>query len=127
MVFYAVSWSCSKRWQILTNFIGGATDPEIADLDADQIAQEVHRDLRQILLRSDVSPKVLAVNLWQRAIPQYTLGHHGRLNQINQGLQQVPGLYLCSNYLDGVSLGDCIKRAQELATEVREYLQASTF
>ncbi len=116
-----------KGWQILTNFIGGATDPEIADLDADQIVQEVHRDLRQIVLRSDVPPKVLAVNLWQRAIPQYTLGHHGRLNQINQCLQQFPGLYLCGNYLDGVSLGDCIKRAQELATEVCEYLQASTF
>jgi oxygen-dependent protoporphyrinogen oxidase len=81
-----------KGWQLLTNFIGGATDPEIADLDAEQIVREVHKDLRRILLRQDVQPKVLSVHLWKRAIPQYTLGHHRRLNQIERTLEQLPGL-----------------------------------
>jgi oxygen-dependent protoporphyrinogen oxidase len=112
-------------WQILTNFIGGATDPKIAELDQEQIVQEVHKDLRQILLAQDVQPKVLAVHLWKRAIPQYTLGHQERLEAINRGLEQMPGLYLCSNFIDGVSLGDCVTRAQKRAAEVSKYLQAS--
>lgn len=112
-----------QGWQLLTNFIGGATDPEIADLDAEQIVREVHNDLRRILLRADVPPKVLAVHLWKRAIPQYTLGHHRRLHQINQGLQQFPGLYLCGNYISGVSLGDCVQSAQQQAAEISDYLQ----
>lgn len=110
-------------WRMLTNFIGGATDPEIADLDTEGIAQAVHQDLRKLLLRPDAPPpKVLTVNLWKRAIPQYTLGHQQRLEQIKRNLNAFPGLYLCSNYLDGVALGDCARRGFSLASEVRQYL-----
>lgn len=112
-----------QGWQLLTNFIGGATDPEIANLNDEQIVQAVHQDLCRILLKEDLQPKVLAVHLWKRAIPQYTLGHHKRLEQVNQALQQFPGLYICSNYFDGVSLGDCVKRGMERSAEIRHYLQ----
>jgi len=115
-----------QGWQLLTNFIGGATDPEIGDLDDEQIVQAVHQDLCRILLKEDVPPKVLAVHLWKRAIPQYTLGHLQRLEQVNQAVEQFPGLFLCSNYFDGVSLGDCVKRAIELLAEVRQYLQVAS-
>lgn len=107
------------------SFIGGATDPGIAGLDSEQIAQAVHQDLCKVLLQHDVLPKVLAVHLWKRAIPQYTLGHRKRLEKLNQGLQQLPGLYLCSNYIDGVALGDCVQRAQLRAAEIDAYLTAS--
>ncbi|WP_322111849.1 protoporphyrinogen oxidase [Aerosakkonema funiforme] len=110
-------------WQLLTNFIGGATDIEIGDLDDEQIVRAVHQDIRRILLKQDLQPKVIAVHLWKRAIPQYTLGHHQRLEQINRDLEQFPGLFLCSNYFDGVSLGDCVKRAVERSAEIRQYLQ----
>jgi oxygen-dependent protoporphyrinogen oxidase len=112
-----------QGWQMLTNFIGGATDPEIGNLDSAQIVQAVHKDLQQILLKQDVPPKVLAVHLWKRAIPQYTLGHQQRLAQVNQGLENLPGLFLCSNYIDGVSLGDCVQRAQDRASEITKYLK----
>ncbi|WP_228042630.1 MULTISPECIES: hypothetical protein [unclassified Tychonema] len=46
-----------------------------------------------------------------------------RLSQ--QGLKSLPGPYLCSNYLGGVALGDCIPRGFERAQEVGEYLQQS--
>lgn len=111
-------------WQVLTSFIGGATDPEIASLSSDEIVQVVHQDLQQTLLTQDaVQPKVLAVHLWPRGIPQYTLGHHQRLEQIDQGLNQLSGLYLCSNYIGGVALGDRVQRGQEKAIEIHEYLQ----
>lgn len=112
-----------QGWNLLINFIGGATEPGIASLDKQQIAAAVHQDLCRILLKKNVEPKVLAVHLWQRAIPQYTIGHHQRLAQINQGLQQLPGLYLCGNYTDGVALGDCVRRAFDCATNVRQFLQ----
>jgi oxygen-dependent protoporphyrinogen oxidase len=74
----------------------------------------------------DVPPKVLAVHLWQKAIPQYTLGHQKRLEQIEVELKQLPGLYLCSNYIDGVSVGDCVQRAQQKATNISQYLTATS-
>ncbi len=113
-------------WQVFSNFIGGATDLEIATLNSNQIVQTVHQDLRRTLQIQDVSPKVLAVHLWEKAIPQYTLGHQQRLEQIEAGMKQLPGIYLCSNYIDGVSLGDCVRRAQENATNISQYLTATS-
>ncbi|NJK65355.1 MAG: protoporphyrinogen oxidase [Microcoleus sp. CSU_2_2] len=111
-------------WQTLTSYIGGATDSEIGNLDPEQIVREVHRDLSRILLKPDAAqPKVLTVHLWKRAIPQYNLGHLQRLQQIEKGLESLPGMYLCSNYLGGVALGDCVRRGFERAIEVSEYLQ----
>ncbi len=110
-------------WQTLSSYIGGATDSEIANLDAEQIVREVHRDLSRILLKPGAAqPKVLAVNVWKRAIPQYNLGYFDRLQQIENGLKSLPGLYLCSNYVGGVALGDCVRRGFERAQEVGEYL-----
>lgn len=113
-----------QGWHLLTNFIGGATDPEITTLDEAQLVQAVHHDLLQVLLKQDLYPKVLAVHRWRRAIPQYTLAHQARCQQIEQGLTQLPGLYLCGNYFDGVSLGDCVRRSFEQAETIDQYLGA---
>jgi oxygen-dependent protoporphyrinogen oxidase len=111
-----------EGWQILINFIGGATDREIGSLEEDQIVELVHQDLRQTLLKEEIQPKVLAVNLWKQAIPQYDLGHLKKLETINQRLSQLPGLYLCSNYIDGVALGDCVRRAFQFAETISKDL-----
>ncbi len=109
-------------WRLLLNFIGGTTDPAIAQLSQAEIVQIVHQDLQKTLLKQDIPPKVLAVHLWQRAIPQYPLGHHQNLAQIHHALQEWPGLFLCGNYTDGVAVGDCIRRGQECAADVVKYL-----
>ena len=75
------------------------------------------------MLRQDVQPKVLTVHLWKRAIPQYDLGHLKRLEKIDRSLKDLPGLYLCSNYIDGVALGDCVRRAFQRAETVRADLR----
>ncbi len=114
-------------WQTLTSYIGGATDSGIRNLDAEQIVAQVHRDLSRILLKPNVpQPKVLAVKVWKQAIPQYNLGHFDRLEQIDRGLKSLPGVYLCSNYVGGVALGDCVRLGFERAIEVSEYLQATS-
>ncbi|WP_341738506.1 protoporphyrinogen oxidase [Microcoleus sp. CAWBG640] len=114
-------------WQTLTSYIGGATDSGIGNLDPEEIVAEVHRDLSRILLKPNVpQPKVLAVKLWKQAIPQYNLGHLDRLQQIDRGLKSLPGMYLCSNYVGGVALGDCVRLGLERAIEVSKYLQETS-
>ena len=115
-----------QGWQIFTNFIGGATDPQIAELSSEDIVAQVHQDLCQTLLKPDAPlAKVLAVHLWSRAIPQYNLGHYHKLDRIHRGLTSLPGLYLCTNYIGGVALGDCVRRATEVATEICQSLSLS--
>ena len=112
-----------QGWQTLTSFIGGATNPQIGNYDEDKIVETVHQDISRILLGPNPPlPKVLTVHLWRRAIPQYNLGHPQKLEKIDRHLKSAPGLYLCSNYLDGVALGDCVRRGRQRAEEILRYL-----
>lgn len=116
-----------QGYHLLLSFMGGATDPSyvrhyqvppITELSAAERAEIVHRELSQVLLTQSVQPQILGEKLWLRAIPQYTLGHRQRLHQIQTALSPWPGIRLCANYLDGVSLGDCVQRADQAAKQV---------
>ena len=107
---------------LILSYIGGATDPDIAKLTNEELAEVVHGDLSKTLLVKEAKPRVMGVRRWEQAIPQYTLGHRQRIARMNEILADYPGVVLCSNYLDGVSLGDCVRRGEERAAELAEWL-----
>ena len=109
-------------WQLFTSFIGGATDPGVAELTPEQLVAAVHQDLQTLILKPEAEPRPLAVRLWPRAIPQYNQGHRQRLATLTAALQQQPGLFLCSNFTDSVALGDCVRRGRTTAQAVQAYL-----
>ncbi|AFY70550.1 protoporphyrinogen oxidase [Thalassoporum mexicanum PCC 7367] len=115
-------------YHLLLNFIGGSLDTGIADLSEPEIAQAVHSDLKQTLLKPDttIEPKVLAVHLWQRAIPQYEVGHLDRLARVERDLANHPGLFVSANFIGGVALGDCVKRSFGTAEQIKGFLNLST-
>ncbi len=99
---------------ITTNFIGGATDPDAIRLSDEDLVGTVHNDLAKVLGISG-RPIRLPITRWERAIPQYNLGHAARVSRIDAALKKVQGLHLSGNYLHGISIGDCIKNAESLA------------
>lgn len=106
-----------EGWVCLTNFVGGATDPEAVGLKDEELIQIVHGDLAKVLgIRGE--PRRLPLTHHQRAIPQYVLGHASRIAKVEAALDNRPGLRLAGNYLRGVSLGDCIKQAKQVAEGV---------
>ncbi len=109
-----------EGWVLLNNFIGGETDPEAVRLSDEELIGIVHRDLQKVL-GSTGEPRRLPVTRWSRAIPQYVIGHAARVAQIEAALKNRRGLWLAGNYLRGVALGDCLKRAKQIAGEVSEY------
>jgi protoporphyrinogen/coproporphyrinogen III oxidase len=106
-----------EGWVLLTNFIGGATDPDIISLSEGQLVDAVRNDLRTILGIS-AAPRVVTVNRYDHAIPQYNLGHKDRIDAARHAVAQIPGFYLAGNYLGGVSVGDCIKQAHETVKQI---------
>lgn len=104
-----------EGWHLLTCFIGGATDPDVRTLDDAALVERVAADLKRAI-GAKGAPKVVAVSRWERAIPQYTLGHVARIAELEHALRPF-GIRLLGNYLDGVSVGDCVARAQRIAAE----------
>ncbi|HWP42534.1 MAG TPA: protoporphyrinogen oxidase, partial [Blastocatellia bacterium] len=102
---------------LMTVFIGGARNPAVGRRGDAELASIAHNELQPILgIRAE--PRVIAVTRWERAIPQYNLGHKRRVERIEAILKQIPGLSIVGNYLHGVSTGDVIKEADRVAREI---------
>jgi oxygen-dependent protoporphyrinogen oxidase len=113
-----------QGWQLLLNFIGGTLDPALAKLSESEIIQAVHQDLKKTILRPDTKaePKAIAVHRWDKAIPQYEIGHLQLVATVEAELQKSSGLYISANFIGGVALGDCIKRSLQEAIKVEQFL-----
>jgi oxygen-dependent protoporphyrinogen oxidase len=107
---------------LLTTFVGGARNPELARSSVDAIAKQVERELAALL--GAAAPQWQEVVQWPRAIPQYTLGHLERIAAVEQAEADLPGLFFRSNYRGGVSVGDCIKSAVAGAAAASAFLAA---
>jgi len=102
---------------LLTSFVGGATDPHVVTKDADELAALVHGEIKPVLAIGR-PPAFVYVQRYERALPQYNLGHSARLGRIDRLRQAVPNLGLIGNYLRGPSIGACVEQAQAVAADV---------
>lgn len=105
---------------LLTTFLGGRRNPEVAAQSDDEIGRTVTGELAELVGASG-APRLCAVTRWREAIPQYTLGHLERMERALAAERALPGLFLCSSYRGGVSVGDCIKSACETAERVEKH------
>lgn len=102
----------------MTSFLGGATDPDTASLSDSSLVELAHRELAPIL-GLKAQPVASRVTAYDRAIPQYNLGHTARLAAIAADLAKVPGLHVTGNYLKGPAIGSCVEHAQEVAESIQ--------
>jgi len=58
-----------------------------------------------------------------RALPQYVVGHAGRVAAIYHELGSMPNLHVIGNFLKGRSVGECIEIAERTARNVHGCLQ----
>jgi oxygen-dependent protoporphyrinogen oxidase len=107
---------------LMTAFVGGRRQPALALETEETIAAIVHEELARLV--GARNPTLTAVTRWPRAIPQYTLGHAQRLDEVRSAELALPGLFLCSAYRGGVSVSDCIKSAYDTAARVGEHLRS---
>ena len=91
-------------------------------LSDETIVRCVLEDLR-LSLGITAPPAFTWVHRWEKAIPQYQVGHLGRLERIEARLTEHPGLLLSGNSFRGVSLNDCIQQAKNVATRAARYLE----
>jgi oxygen-dependent protoporphyrinogen oxidase len=106
-----------EGWVLTTNFIGGATDPNAAQLNDDELVRIIHGDLSKALNITG-APRRLPITHYERAIPQYVIGHALRIAKLEAALAKHPGLRLAGNYLYGVAIGDCIRQAEQMARQI---------
>jgi oxygen-dependent protoporphyrinogen oxidase len=111
-------------FSIVRSFIGGALDPLAAQMTSAQVVEQVHSDLKKIILKDYApAPIVLSVATWDKAIPQYDRGHDEIIDVVDRAVaSNAPGLFLGGNFKGGISVGDCIVNGVAAADRIGGYL-----
>lgn len=90
-------------------------DAELVELAAGDLEEAV--GLRGPLVDAQVTR-------WGGALPQYTVGHAGRVEQIRAAVTQVARLEVCGAAYDGIGIAACVADGQRAATRVLAELRS---
>ncbi|MDA7979655.1 MAG: protoporphyrinogen oxidase [Pirellulales bacterium] len=104
-------------------FLGGALQPDLVDLDEDELKEIALAELKA-LLGARGAPLFSRVARWRQAMPQYHLGHRDRVRTIEERIAHLPGLGLAGNYLRGVGIPHCVRAGEQAAANVIAALKA---
>lgn len=105
----------------LTTFVGGSRQADHALLPDDRQTDLVRDDLRD-LLGISAAPDVVVVRRWEKAIPQYNVGHAAIIEAIESFENQVAGMHVIGNFRGGVAIGDCVRQAHATSERVASTL-----
>lgn len=95
---------------LLTAYVGGARQPELAQLPREELIGLVRTEAGS-LLGAEGNPVFESVRYWRHGLPQPNLGHAARLETLRALERQYPGLVVTGNYVAGVSTTACIDSA----------------
>ena len=102
-------------------FIGGSHNEKLVFLNDKDMIEMVKGELRDIMgITSE--PLLTRIYRWEKAMPQYTIGHEERLSALNQKLSEYPGMFLTGSSYRGSGISECIKDGQLTAESVLKYL-----
>ncbi|MDZ7658211.1 protoporphyrinogen oxidase [Fodinibius sp.] len=110
-----------ENHQLLTCFIGGARNPELAGKQKQELQEIVLSEIRELL---DITgePVFSHHRFWPKTIPQYEVGYDKFLNQIAEIEKQEKGLFIEGNFRGGVSVPDCILSGFKTAKKAHTFL-----
>jgi protoporphyrinogen/coproporphyrinogen III oxidase len=120
----ASTWVSSK-WDarapagsvLLRAFLGGARSPRMLERSDPELVEIARSELERIMGPLG-EPRFARVYRYDRASPQPTVGHPGRLDRIRAELRALPGLALAGAAYDGVGIPDCVRQGRAAAEAV---------
>jgi oxygen-dependent protoporphyrinogen oxidase len=120
----AVSFSSSKfphrappGCVLVRVFLGGALDPESLALDDEGLVSLAVAEAA-IVIGATGRPRLVQVDRWANAMPQYHVGHTERVARIEAAIARHPGLALAGAAYRGVGIPQVIASGQAAATQV---------
>ncbi|PTQ57447.1 MAG: Protoporphyrinogen IX oxidase, aerobic, HemY [Candidatus Carbobacillus altaicus] len=126
----AATWT-SRKWPHTTPngkflvrlYAGGINAKEATEIADVALIQRLEEELKGVVGTWPAPQSVLPTR-WERAMPQYAVGHLERTKQLRDVLaRNYPGLFLAGSAYDGVGLPDVLKSGAEAAQMITAYLK----
>jgi protoporphyrinogen/coproporphyrinogen III oxidase len=103
--------------ELVRAFVGGALRPDILEQDDAGLVAVVRADLAA-LLGITASPLLIRVQRYQRAMPQYAVGHLDQVEAIEARAAAQPALWLAGAAYRGVGIPDCVRSGEAVADAI---------
>jgi oxygen-dependent protoporphyrinogen oxidase len=102
---------------LLRTFVGGALQPEMMRHSDEELIAIVREELGELLGVAG-REEFAFVARYERAMPQYHVGHVTRVARIADLMEGHPGLALAGNAYEGVGIPDCIHSGERAAERI---------
>ena len=115
--WYSRKWPASSPAGgfVLRAVVGRSGRHPALDLDDEDLVARVHEDLAGMLGLKD-PPRSHLVTRWEKALPQYTVGHLDRVTGAELALARRGPVFIAGAGYRGSGIPDCIRAANEAAT-----------
>ncbi len=106
---------------LMRAFLGGAANSDILKLNEEEILEVVLKEWQDIM-GIKAKPVISKTFRWNKAMPQYIIGHEKTVENIEKITSLHEGLTIAGNYLKGVGISDCILNAYNTAEKIVDKL-----
>lgn len=114
-----------KGYVSLRSMAGGALHADYGLAKPDELVSNTRETLKEVM-GIEAAPEFVKLFRWDRAIPQYIVGHGQRLAELELLLTEGhPGLFLTGNAFYGIGINDCVQSAERVADQVTRYIEKS--
>ncbi|MCL2504270.1 MAG: protoporphyrinogen oxidase [Coriobacteriia bacterium] len=104
---------------LLRGFIGGPRNQHLLSKPDGELVSIVHEQLVELLgVRPQAEPVFSRVYRWNLGMPQYTLGHLDRVDEIEGRTTGISGLGLAGGGYRGVGIPNCLESGERAVTKV---------
>ncbi len=122
----ACTWTSSKwnhraakGYALVRVFVGRIQDADTLPTDEDALVELALSEIRQTMGLT-AEPVHMWVFRWEKAMPQYNVGHPERLQRIENAIMKIPDLVLAGNGYRGIGMPDCINSGIKAAEKILE-------
>lgn len=125
MLMTGCSW-LSEKWSnaaaddisLVRCFVGTPADTRWMEMDDERLASELHRELGSVVRVTERPVKCL-VTRWDRALPQYRVGHAATIERLKSLTPE--GVFLAGAAYGGVGISSCVADAARAVVEAAAF------
>lgn len=99
---------------LLRCHVGNAMNQDVVNRSDEDLRETVFEELSR-LLRIQAQPLDCYLRRHQDVLPQYQVGHLKIVDAVRRRLQDLPGLSIAGNGLEGVGISDCVNSGRAAA------------
>jgi oxygen-dependent protoporphyrinogen oxidase len=104
---------------LLRGFLGGPRDEDVLEAADEELMALAHEELANLLgVRRSARPRYARLFRWPGGMPQYTLGHLDRVEEIERLEAHVPRVAFAGNAYRGVGVPNALESGQRAARKV---------